>query len=79
MPSVQLTIKSHNAYSASVQGVAIDTPLFNTVSIRTIFLNEYQMLIIGIPMDYQYDVVVIESGPVGYVAAIRAGQLGLKR
>ena len=31
------------------------------------------MLIIGIPMDYQYDAAVIESGPGGYVAAIRAG------
>ena len=29
-------------------------------------------------MDAEYDVVVIGSGPGGYVAAIRAGQLGLK-
>ncbi len=28
--------------------------------------------------DYDYDVLVIGSGPGGYVAAIRAGQLGLK-
>lgn len=27
---------------------------------------------------YQYDVVIIGSGPGGYVAAIRAAQLGLK-
>ncbi|MEE3003838.1 MAG: FAD-dependent oxidoreductase, partial [Chloroflexota bacterium] len=29
-------------------------------------------------MDSNYDLVVIGSGPGGYVAAIRAGQLGLK-
>jgi len=29
-------------------------------------------------MDYDYDVLIIGSGPGGYVAAIRAGQLGLK-
>src|SRR5438128_8757900 len=28
--------------------------------------------------DYQFDIVVIGSGPGGYVAGIRAGQLGLK-
>src|SRR6187551_3412696 len=28
--------------------------------------------------DQQYDVVILGSGPGGYVAAIRAGQLGLK-
>ena len=28
--------------------------------------------------DSQYDVVIIGSGPGGYVAAIRASQLGLK-
>jgi dihydrolipoamide dehydrogenase len=28
--------------------------------------------------DYQYDVLVIGAGPGGYVAAIRAAQLGLK-
>ncbi|HEX8155338.1 MAG TPA: FAD-dependent oxidoreductase, partial [Thermoanaerobaculia bacterium] len=28
--------------------------------------------------DQQYDVVIIGSGPAGYVAGIRAGQLGLK-
>src|SRR5690606_19953075 len=28
--------------------------------------------------DYDYDVLIIGSGPGGYVAAIRAGQLGLK-
>ena len=28
-------------------------------------------------MDAEYDVVVIGAGPGGYVAAIRAGQLGL--
>ncbi len=28
--------------------------------------------------DQQYDVVIIGSGPGGYVAGIRAGQLGLK-
>ena len=26
----------------------------------------------------QYDVVVIGSGPAGYIAAVRAAQLGLK-
>ena len=29
-------------------------------------------------MESNYDLVVIGSGPGGYVAAIRAGQLGLK-
>jgi flavin-dependent dehydrogenase len=29
-------------------------------------------------MDYDYELVVIGSGPGGYVAAIRASQLGLK-
>ena len=29
-------------------------------------------------MSTQYDVVIIGSGPGGYVAAVRAGQLGLK-
>ena len=28
--------------------------------------------------DYDYDVLIIGSGPGGYVAAIRAAQLGLK-
>ena len=28
--------------------------------------------------DYDYDVLVIGAGPGGYVAAIRAAQLGLK-
>jgi pyruvate/2-oxoglutarate dehydrogenase complex dihydrolipoamide dehydrogenase (E3) component len=28
---------------------------------------------------YDYDLVVIGAGPGGYVAAIRASQLGLKR
>src|SRR5512147_580766 len=28
--------------------------------------------------DYDYDLLIIGSGPGGYVAAIRAGQLGLK-
>ncbi|WP_156495261.1 FAD-dependent oxidoreductase, partial [Oleiphilus sp. HI0128] len=29
-------------------------------------------------MSNKYDVIVIGSGPAGYVAAIRCGQLGLK-
>ena len=29
-------------------------------------------------MDSPYDVVLIGAGPGGYVAAVRAGQLGLK-
>ena len=29
-------------------------------------------------MDYTYDVIIIGSGPAGYVAAIRAAQLGLR-
>ena len=29
-------------------------------------------------MDNQLDIVIVGSGPGGYVAAIRAGQLGLK-
>jgi dihydrolipoamide dehydrogenase len=28
--------------------------------------------------EFDYDVIVIGSGPGGYVAAIRAGQLGLR-
>lgn len=41
----------------------------------TIFRNLYKLILY---LEQQFDLVVIGSGPGGYVAAIKAAQLGLK-
>ena len=38
----------------------------------------FQVRLIRLAADFQYDLAIIGGGPGGYVAAIRAAQLGLK-
>ena len=52
----------------------VDLAIQDTRGVDALCRNPYK----GMRMEASYDLVVIGSGPGGYVAAIRAGQLGLK-